>query len=90
MSCASKQTVIKIELDAHADKFVVGDKCLNVPDHNRPVHVYGYDPNMGPKCACIVNTTVAYYQPETGQVVIFLINNVSEIKCLNHHLLCPV
>ena len=36
-----------IELDSHADTCVIGDQWLVVHDHNRPVSVYGYDPNHG-------------------------------------------
>ena len=54
--CVSVQTVhlsaqnslavvkAKIELYSHADTCVVGDYCLIVYDHNRPVNVFGYDP----------------------------------------------
>ena len=60
----------------------------NLHDHNRPVNVFGYDPKVGLKHACIVNAAVAYTEPETGQVVILLINQAIEMKGLNHHLLC--
>ena len=81
---------IKIELDSHADTCDVGEDCLIVQDHNRPVNVYGYDPKAGSKHACIVYTTITYIIPETGQVVILSINQAIEMKGLNHHLLCPM
>ena len=52
----------------------MGDNCLVVHDHNKPVNVYGYDPKADSKHVCIVNAAVTYTEPETGQVVIFLIN----------------
>ena len=70
----------KIELDSHADTYVVGDHCLIVHDHHRPVNIYRYDPKAGSKHACIVNATVAYTVPETGQVVIISINHVA-VSC---------
>ena len=78
MICASVQTVhvsahisvavvkTKIKLDSHADTCVVGDHYLIVYDHNRPVNIYRYDPKADLKHACMVNTAVAYKEPETG------------------------
>ena len=37
----------KEELDSHSDTCVVGDDCLVIHDHNRPVNVYNYDPKDG-------------------------------------------
>ena len=42
------------------------------------------------KHACIVDATVAYTVPETGQVLILSINQAIEIKGFVHHLLCPM
>ena len=41
----------EIELDSHADMHVVGDNCLVVLDHNRPVNVYSYDSKDGHRSA---------------------------------------
>ena len=93
--CAQKSLAVvktKIELNLHKDTFVIGDQCL-VPvihDHIRPVNVFGYNPKVRSKHACIVDATVTYTKPETSQVVIFLINQVIEMKGLNHNLLCPM
>ena len=51
------------------------------------MNVFGYDPNEGLNHACIVNTTVAYTEPETGQVIILLINQALEMKGFDCHLL---
>ena len=37
----------KVKLDSHADMCVQGDNCLVIPNHNRPVNVYSYDPKDG-------------------------------------------
>ena len=42
------------------------------------------------KHAHVVGATVAYIEPETGQVVILLINQAIEMKGLDHYLLCPM
>ena len=34
----------KVELDSPTDTCVVGENCLVIHDHNRPVNVYSYDP----------------------------------------------
>ena len=56
----------KIELHSHADTCVVGDHCLIVHGHNRPVNIYGYSTKAGSKHALVVDATVAYMEPETG------------------------
>ena len=48
------------ELDSHADMCVVGDNCLVIHDHFRPVNVYSYDPKDGHKSAKTVDATVGY------------------------------
>ena len=50
----------KVELNAHADMCVVGDNCLVIHDHNRPVCFYSYDPKDGPRSAKKVDATVGY------------------------------
>ena len=47
-----------------------------------------YDPKVGSTHTCIVDATVNYTEPETGQVVIFLIHQAIEMNCLNHHITC--
>ena len=54
------------------------------------MNVYGYDPKAGSKHACVVNATVAYTVPETGQVVSLSINQLIEKRGLNDHLLCTM
>ena len=71
----------------HADTCVVGVHCFIVHDHNRPVNVYGYDTKAGSKHACVVSAAVVYTDPKTGQVVIFLYNQVIEMKDVDHYLL---
>ena len=45
----------KKELKSHADTCAVGNNCLVVHDHDRPVNVYSYNPKDGYKCAQTVN-----------------------------------
>ena len=45
--CAQNSLTIletKVELDSYADTCVVGDYCLVVHNHNKPMNVFGYDP----------------------------------------------
>ena len=74
----------------HSDTCVADDQCLVTHDHNRPVNVFGHNPKVGSKYACIVDAAVAYNEPETGQVATFLIYQEIEMKGLDHHLLCPM
>ena len=80
----------KIDFDSHADICVIGGHCLVVHDNNRPVNVFGSDHKAGSKHTCIVNATVAYTKPETGHMVILLINQVIDMKGLDQHLLCSM
>ena len=52
------------------------------------MNVYGYDPKVGSKHACIVNAAVTYDQPKTGQVIILLINQAIDEGL--DHCLCPM
>ena len=102
MSCASIQTDLlsaqknrlvvktKIELGFHADACAVGDQCLVVHDHKRQVNICSYDPKGGSKHVHLVDVAVAYTEPKTGQVVIFLINQTIKMKGFDHHLLCAM
>ena len=56
----------KVELDLHADICVVGDNCLVIHDHNRPVNDYSYDPKDGHRSAKTVDATVGYQDPQSG------------------------
>ena len=71
-------------------QIIVGDHCLVVHNHNRQVNVFEYDPKTWSRHSCLVNAAIAYTEPETGQVVILLINQALEMKSLNHHLLCTI
>ena len=57
-SIASSKT--KVELDSHAGTSAVGDNCLVVHNHNRPVNVYSYDPKDGNRYAKTVDDAVGY------------------------------
>ena len=97
VSCTSVQTVqlsaqkrigvvkTKVELNSHSNTCVVGDQCLGIHVHNRPVNVFGYDSKVGSKYACIVDATVTYDEPKTGQVGILLIHEAIEMKGLDNH-----
>ena len=54
------------------------------------MNIFGYDPKAESKNAHIIDATVTYTVPETGQVVILSINQAIERKGLDHHFLCPM
>ena len=69
--CSEKHVVeTEIELDSHADTCIVGNQCLVIHDHNRPVYVFDFDPKSESKSVCIVVVAVAYNKPEMGQAFI--------------------
>ena len=59
----------KVELDSHADTCVVGDNCLVIHDHNRPVNVSSYDPKDGQRNTNTDDATVGYQDPQSGQKI---------------------
>ena len=63
----------KEELDLHADMSVVGDNCLVIHDHNRPVNVYSYIPKDGHRSTKTVDATVGYQDPQSRQEYILMI-----------------
>ena len=80
----------KVELDSHADTCVVGDKCLIIHDHNKPVNVYSYSPKDVNRNAKTVYAAVGYQDPQIGNVFISMIKKATHINGLDNHLLCPM
>ena len=80
----------KAELVSHTDMCVVGDNCLVIHNHNRPVNVYSYNPKDGHRCSKTVNAAVGYQDPQSGQKFILMINQAIYIDGLENHLLCPM
>ena len=76
----------KIELDSHADKSVVGDNCLVIHDHTRPVNIYSYNPKDGHRSAKTVDATLGYQDPQSGQKNILMMNKAIHINGLENHL----
>ena len=64
----------KIKLDSHIERCVVGNQCLILNDHNRPVNIFRYYPKAGSKHACIVDAAIVYDEPEMVQAVTFSIH----------------
>ena len=54
----------KVELDSHEDMCVVGDNCLVIYNHNRPVTIYSYDPKDDHRSTKTVDATVGYQDPQ--------------------------
>jgi hypothetical protein len=78
------------ELDSHADTCVVGKNALIIHDFERAVNVTGYDKAVATVKARTVTAAVAYDNPNTGEVMIFIIHQAIEIPDLKHNLLCPM
>ena len=77
----------KTEFDSHIDTCVVDDSCLVTHDQNRPVNIYSYDPKDGHRCAKTVNATIGYHDPQSGQILIFMANQLIHISGTENHLL---
>ena len=73
-----------MELDSYADTFVLGKDALFFLDHQRPVHVHGYDPALGSKKYRTVSGAPAYDHPKAGQVYRILVDQAIDIPQLDH------
>ncbi len=79
-----------LELDSHANTYVLGRDALMILDYNRPVSVVGYDESLGSKTYQTVSGVVAYDDLQTGRMLHLIINQAIHIPRLDHHLLCPM
>jgi hypothetical protein len=79
-----------LELDSHADTWVLGQHALITLDHNRPVAVMGYDESLGTKTYKTESGVVAYTDPKTGRTLHLIIYQAIHVPLLDHHLLCPM
>jgi hypothetical protein len=66
-----------LELDSHADTWVLGRHALITLDHNRPVAIMGYDESLGTKTYKTVSGVVAYTDPKTGGTLHLIINQAT-------------
>jgi hypothetical protein len=79
-----------LELDSHADTWVLGHDALIFLDYERPVIVKGYGPSLGTKIYATVSRALAYDDPTTGKVYNLVINQAIHIPQLDQHLLYPM
>ncbi len=76
-----------LELDSHANTFVLGHDALIILDYNQPVSIVGYDESLGSKTYQTVSGVVAYDDPQTVRMLPLIINLAIHIPHLDHHLL---
>ena len=81
---------LKVELDSHADTFVVGKNVLVIHEHDRKVQVQGYDPTLPTREAMIVDCALKYRCVSTGECSILVVNQALQVPELEHCLLCPM
>ena len=89
-SARSCNSILKVELDSHADTCVVGRNVLIENEHTRVVTVSGFDPSQPARSAKIVDCAVKYICPGTGEIILLAINQALHIPELEHVLLCPM
>ena len=77
----------KVKLNSHEDTCLVGDNCLVIHDHNRPVHVYSHAVKDGCRSAKTDHATVGYQVPQSGQNYILMINQAIFINGLENPVL---
>ena len=83
-------TVIRAEVDSHADTCVLGKTCLVIRDWGRSVRVSGWNPNDRSRECKIVTGVVVWDRPEDGQKVMLIFHQALYCPDLDHHLICPL
>jgi hypothetical protein len=79
-----------LELNSHADTYVLGRDALIIQDYNRPVEVTEFDPTLGSQYYQTISGVVAYTHPTTGEHYHLVIHQVIHFPHLTHHLLCSM
>ena len=80
----------KVKFDVHVDTCVVGDTCLVIQGHNRPVNIYSYNPKNGHRSTKTIDAAVGNQDPQSGQKFILMINQVICINIRENYVLCPM
>ena len=80
----------RTELDSHADTCVVRKNALIVHDYNQKVNVTEYDPKQPTAQSLrIVSAALAFDEPNSGEVIILVLNQAISIPHLEHKLVSP-
>jgi hypothetical protein len=87
---SSHNSILKVELDSHADTYVVGRNVLIVYEHTCVVNVSGFDPSQPARSAKIVDCAAKCICSGTGEIILLTINQALHIPELEHVLLCPM
>ena len=57
-----------LEFDLHADTCVVGNNCLIIHDHNRPVNLLSYNPKDGTELLKVyLNVKPSYFYQQSRE-----------------------
>ena len=80
----------KVEIDSHTGTCVVGDNCLFIHNHNRPVKIHSCGPNYCHSSAKTVDAAVGYQELQSNQKLILMINQAICINGIVNHLLYPM
>jgi hypothetical protein len=73
-STHSQLSTLRLELDSHANTCVVGKNALVIHKHPNLVMVSGFDPLQPPRQAKVVDAAIRYTCRNTGDHLIFMIN----------------
>jgi hypothetical protein len=84
-------TQTTLDLDSHADTCVLGQNCLIILDHNRPIQVHSYNPSLGYQTFQTVSSVLYYQHPVTGTKYHLVVHHQAiHVPHLDWHLLCPM
>ncbi len=86
----SNDSMISVELNSHADIFVVSSNVLAVHNHEHFIDVYGFDKETWHVNACTIDAVIAHKDPVMHLTGILIINQAIKIDSMHHILLCPM
>ena len=79
-----------LELDSHADTYVLGGGSLVVADFNEPFNVQGYNPSLVTKTYKTITGAVGYCDPVSGGIYHLVFHQAIYIPGHDRHLLSPM
>ena len=79
-----------LELESHADTFILGRGAFIIDNINEPVNVQGYEPALESKTYRTINGEIGYLKLISGENFHLVIHQAIHILTLEHHLLCPM
>ncbi len=86
----SNDSMISVELNSHADIFVVSSNVPAVHNHEHFIDVYGFDKETWHVNACTIDAVIAHKDPVMHLTVILIINQAIKVNIMHNILIFPM